>query len=393
MMQRPCDFFNENYLDALLAGMDGTRKELPKIAQASEAVAERLVAGGELFIASVRPDFVSEGIVRAGGLMLLKAYTAAVALSEKDTIIFGWSNTTPQADLGLLRSLHKTGAFVLGIGPIPVQEVADEFLSHVDVFLQSSLPLPSTVTTRFRGESYPLISLQNLVVLWTFTGEVVAALTRQGFMAAMYQSVCVPQARERNAKFHHHRFHETHAVGPIPPEQLGRTYLEKLNECLSAVREQEIAAIEAVAQVCTSVRKAGHHIYASLVSHFPVHQLSAPGDPTFMQRLEHISGETPSAAELAEKLQPGDLFFFLGYYRRPVEAYETARRAGARIVEVIAGTDTPPPRYPQPNHVIRPKWPYGDALVVVPNYDIKILPGSGIVQAAIYWAVVGLMSA
>ena len=46
MMQRPRDFFNENYLDALLAGMDGTRKELPKIAQASEAVAERLVAGG-----------------------------------------------------------------------------------------------------------------------------------------------------------------------------------------------------------------------------------------------------------------------------------------------------------------------------------------------------------
>ncbi len=83
MMQRPRDFFNENYLDALLAGMDGTRKELPTIAQASEAVAERLVAGGELFIASVRPDFVSEGIVRAGGLMLLKAYTAAAIPAAK----------------------------------------------------------------------------------------------------------------------------------------------------------------------------------------------------------------------------------------------------------------------------------------------------------------------
>ncbi|MYF93088.1 MAG: hypothetical protein F4184_13670 [Gemmatimonadetes bacterium] len=62
------------------------------------------------------------------------------------------------------------------------------------------------------------------------------------------------------------------------------------------------------------------------------------------------------------------------------------RRSGARIVEVITGDGLDGP--PQPDYVIRPKWPFGDAVTRVPRYDVEILPSSGIVQTAIYWAVV-----
>ena len=48
------------------------------------------------------------------------------------------------------------------------------------------------------------------------------------------------------------------------------------------------------------------------------------------------------------------------------------------------GSDGPP----QPDYVIRPRWPFGDAVTRVSGYDVEILPSSGIVQAAIYWAVV-----
>ena len=101
----------------------------------------------------------------------------------------------------------------------------------------------------------------------------------------------------------------------------------------------------------------------------------------------------PPVDEVAKVLKPGDLFLFIGYYRRPVEVYEAARRAGAKIVEVITGTTVPETMDPQPDYVIHPKWPYGDALVPVPNYDVKILPRSGILQAAIYWAIAGSMAA
>ena len=63
------------------------------------------------------------------------------------------------------------------------------------------------------------------------------------------------------------------------------------------------------------------------------------------------------------------------------------------MVEVIAGLGEAPRQGPAPDYMIRPWWPYGDALVAVPNYDIRILPSSGIVQASIYWAVVGSMVA
>ncbi len=110
-----------------------------------------------------------------------------------------------------------------------------------------------------------------------------------------------------------------------------------------------------------------------------------------MHKLSQVHGETPAIAELEAELAAGDLLFFLGYYNRPSEAYALARQRAVRIVEAITG----PPKGggPLPDFIIRPWWPYGDALVAVPNYDIDILPASGIAQAAIYWAVVGAMSA
>jgi hypothetical protein len=210
-------------------------------------------------------------------------------------------------------------------------------------------------------------------------------------MATMYQSVLVPGARERNAQHHRHRFHGTHGVPPLPAGQPGRAYLEGIGGFLRALREGEIPAIERVARACAEVRERGNQIHAFLISHFPVHQAGAPGDPQVMRRLEVLTGEIPSVMELEERMRPGDLFFFLGYYRRPAKAYEAVRRAGGLIVEVIAGTDTEP-EGPAPDDAICPRWPYGDSLVSIPDYDVPILPSSGIIQAALYWAVVGTMA-
>ena len=242
------------------------------------------------------------------------------------------------------------------------------------------------MTAPFGGEGYPLISLQNLVVLWTFTGEVVAALTRVGRMPAMYQSVLVAGARDRNARFVGSRFHQTHRVPAMPPGQVGGDYLDAIGAILRTLIEEETEAIDRVGAVCAQVINAGRVIHAGMISHFPVYQHGAPGDPLYMRRLGRLDGESPSVAELERELESGDLFFFLGYYRRPTQAYEVARRAGARIVEVITGDGLD--GSPQPDYVIRPKWPFGDAVTRVPGYDVEILPSSGIVQAAIYWAVV-----
>ena len=371
-------------LAALLAGIEGLRPRLPAISEVADQVAVRLAADGRLLLASARPDFTSEGFVRSGGLMLAEEWTPETVLSTSDTVILGWSGASPDQELELLRDLRASGALIVGIGPASWAG-ADSQLG-ADLFLESEIPLPEAVTAPFSGEGYPLISLQNLVVLWTFTGEIVAALTRIGRMPAMYQSVLVAGARDRNARFVGSRFHQTHQVPAIPPRQVGGDYLDAIGGILRALIEEEVGAIDRVGAVCAQVLKDGGVIHAGMISHFPVHQHGAPGDPLYMRRLARLDGESPSVAELECELESGDLFFFLGYYRRPTQAYQVAHRAGARIVEVITGDglDGSPP----PDYVIRPKWPFGDAVTRVPGYDVEILPSSGIVQTAIYWAVV-----
>ena len=316
--------------------------------------------------------------------MLAEEWTPETVLSPNDAVILGWSGAPPDQELELFGELRASGALIVGIGPASWAG-ADAQLG-ADLFLESEIALSEAVTAPFGGEGYPLVSLQNLVVLWTFTGEIVAALTRIGQMPTMYQSVLVAGARDRNARFIGSRFHQTHQVPAIPPGQVGGEYLDAIGGILRALIEEEAGAIDRVGAICAEVLNDGRVIHAGMISHFPVYQHGAPGDPLYMRRLERLDGESPLVAELERKLESGDLFFFLGYYRRPTQAYQVARRAGARIVEVITGDGLDGP--PQPHYVIRPKWPFGDSVTRVPGYDVDILPSSGIVQAAIYWAVV-----
>lgn len=377
--------FGKAYLETLMAGIETAGKATGQIVQAAESVASRLIENGDLYIASVRPDFVSEGYIRSGGLMMLKPFDALRPPAAKDVVVAGWTGTPIEQDRMLLRRLQNTGAFTVGIGP----DIGN-LSAQVNAFINSVPPLPPEIVSRF-GHDYPLISLQNLILLWTFTGELVAALTRRGQMPALYQSVLVPGARARNASLGTHRFHPAHQVEPLPPGLLGNTYLDNLKHCFHILCDQ-IPAIQQAAQACAQVLVRGNRIHAFLISHFPIHQAGAPGDPGYMTPLDVHTGETPDLKELDQKLRPGDLFFFLGYYRRPAKAYETARRRGCQIVEIITGTNEAISSDMLPDYIIRPGWPYTDALVPVPGYDIRILPASGIMQTAIFWAVAGEMA-
>ncbi len=378
--------FNTRFFTALLAGLDKSREALPHITRAAETVAARLLAGSELYIASARPDFISEGYIRSGGLMLLKEWRAELELAKPDTVLFG--TTHPNADRALVQRLQQRGAHLVGPGPSLADDC--EYANFFDEYIPATPPLPSEVLGPFAGEPYPLLSLHNLVLLWALTGELVAALTRRGAMPTMYQSVLVPGARQRNQARSGHHFEQQHSVPAIAPGQLATAYIDALSACLDSLLETQTAAIAQVTRAAVDTLDSGRNVHAFLISHFPILQAGAPGDPGFMQRLEHISAESPSDAELEAKLQSGDLLFFLGYYNRPATAYQVARRAGARIAEIITGTATA--TGPSPDYVIHPQWPFGDSLVQVPGYDIAILPSSGIVQAAIYWAVVGEMA-
>ena len=147
-----------DYLAVLLAGIEGLRPRLPVISEVADQVAGRLVADGRLLLASVRPDFTSEGFIRSGGLMLAEEWTPETALSPDDVVILGWSGAPPDQELKLLRDLRASGALIVGIGPASWAGADSQM--GADLFLESEIPLSESVTAPFGGEGYPLISLR-----------------------------------------------------------------------------------------------------------------------------------------------------------------------------------------------------------------------------------------
>ena len=99
--------FNQHFLAALMSGIQESRHYLTKMARAGEIVAERLLAGGRLFIASARPDFTSEGFVRASGLMLLEEWGPQQQPGPKDVVIMGWANADLDAEKELLQQFRE----------------------------------------------------------------------------------------------------------------------------------------------------------------------------------------------------------------------------------------------------------------------------------------------
>ena len=83
---------------------------------------------------------------------------------------------------------------------------------------------------------------------------------------------------------------------------------------------------------------------------------------------------------------PPQLVLYVGYPFAPQKLLEQAKAIGVKLVY----WDVQPaqPSEPASNILyIDPAWPLADGCVVIPGYDVPILPASGVIQAAIYWTI------
>ena len=94
-------------------------------------------------------------------------------------------------------------------------------------------------------------------------------------------------------------------------------------------------------------------------------------------------------------MKPGDIFFQLGYYCVAAANFkvdtgyvEAVRKAKCKSILALCHAPFAPLDGPQPDILIDAQWEYGDAIVLVPGYDAKILPPSGVLQTAVFWSVI-----
>ncbi len=355
-----------DYAADVQAGLRQLVLRLPETAQVAALVAPALAQGGQAYLAGDR-GFISEGWGRAGGMMTIKGLGSPDDLKANDVVLLGLLGEPSEADQRVIARAREVGAQVVLMGP----ESAERWGCHY---------LPIAARTAGHG-GLPTITPLLMAQLWTFTGELVAALTRLGKMPPMYQSILVPGGKERNAEHLKYTW-EPETPAPVAPMILGRTYLARISNYLRTFTATQRDGLAEAARLAAETRRAGRTVWFACLGHLPPEIPAQPGDPGLLEPLLSLEPE-----KLPERVKPGDLIIYLGYYEPYGPWVEQTHAAAARIVTIVAGTPQRSAYEMGADLNLSGCWPFGDTTVDIPGYDVRLLPPSGFMQAVQYFMI------
>jgi len=340
----------ENYLSGLQSTIAQTRTNLATLADSAGRAANEFVFGGNLWAGGRQADFIAEACGRAGGLMAI-APLGQRAPTNHDVILYAVPGSLGPEDLKILDEWQVKGA------------TAIKFSSPAGLYRNHC----------------PIDTMANVVGLWTWTGELVAACTRLGKMPVLYQSYGLAGGPERGRKYQGKRFHDDLTVKPIPAGVLGREYLDEIDRMLAKIGDAQMPKILRAAgwweQATSATILVTGHI-------FPRHAQ----DPRSLPLGRFAAVPAWEDKDLLDANHPPQFVLYVGYQFAPQKLIDQAKAMGVKLVYY----DVQPAQGPEPASnvlYIDPAWPLADGCVTVPGYDVPILPASGVIQAAIYWTI------
>lgn len=373
----------DQYCSHVLKVINNAHKNLPSMTKAAEQVADKLIAGGNLYVAGSDQGFDLEAITRAGGTMAMKLLPALEQVKSSDTVVISFTSQKTDADISLTASLKEKGALVIGFGS-PTHVGRDV---RVDYLFDNFSPKQDCIVKAPRREELlcPTSAVGNAVNLWAFTAELVSACTRKGKMPTMWQSVMVEGARKRNAQYQGQQFHTDMDIPPIPAGALGKQYLDRLHSALARIRKDERSTIQSASNKIADTLNKGKAAYIYIIGHMPPSEVGGFGDPKFFRVL-------PMGKQLAgmeQTVTKDDVVVGLVYTGVWPELLDFVTHTGTPTVWILAPTNDSQKAKDRGDILIDQHWVLGDAIVDVPGYDIKILPPSAVTQLTVYWSLVG----
>lgn len=355
MLLRPCAWASaapvaENYLSRLQRIVTQTDSNLATFTESGERAAREFVSEGNLWVTGRQADFISEACGRAGGLMAIAPLVSHVPTNH-DIVLYAAPGALDDSDLSLLKQWQERGVCVV------------TFCSSAGLF----------------GEHYPIDTVANVIELWTWTGEFVAACTRLGRMPVLYQSYGLPGGPERGKKYHGKRIHDDLTIQPIAAGVLGRQFLDQIGRMLAKLDNIQRPKLLQAAQWWRRAASATTLVTGHM---FPRHGQ----DPRALHPCDFVAVPAWEDKNLLATSNPPSFVLYLGYQFAPQKLVEQAQAMGVKLVYC----DVQPARPPEPaGHILylAPGWPLDDGCVMVPGYDIPILPASGVIQAAVFWTI------
>jgi len=354
------------YLNRVEKALQLGAQDLRAMTPAANQVAARITTGGNLY-ASGHPALVSEVTGRAGGLMLLqdlgnKTPTAA------DAVLFFGSPEHP-----LLPKISELGALVVSFG------LEDA---------QNALKIPV-----LGPESGISNTLGMTISAWLFTSELIAACTRLNKMPVIYETIASYDGQARTQQFKDKGifWHDSHNVPNISPTQLGEAYIKQTVAMLKRVSATHRPSLDRAAQWAREAKLAGRQTIMLSMGHLVPAEIENSEIGAFFKPGRWNAG-FKNNEPLLDPFRSGDCVVHIGYQFPPAQLLREANAARANVVylSILADRDFPSG---QRTAYIDPMWPWADACVDLPGYDIPILPASAILNATIAWELYRLASA
>ncbi|MCE5340883.1 MAG: hypothetical protein LLF92_07115 [Planctomycetaceae bacterium] len=369
----------QSYIQLLNQGIDGCRQQLPRITASAQQVALRTIAGGKLWVSGRQRDFIHEAIGRAGGLMDIRPLDVN-SLRRGDSILYAVAGDLNSLDLAALRTWNHEGIYVVAFasGSLPQdinQPAATVLMKN---FTSSGLP----VNYNGRQMLCPIDTVLNILNLWTWTGEFTFASLREGKMPIFYQSYGLEGARLRAEKYIGKTFHEDFKIPPVMPGVLGKAYMDAIQAALNRIVINDSNALDRTVVAWHAAEP--NASTAWVIGHmFPEHfqDVRAPQPIPFKSSLHEI----PGVHQEFPIYGPEQFILYLGYQYAPKLLLEQITERGFTLAYLSVQSA----QSPATSNIIfiDPCWSLADACVDVPNYDIAILPPSGVLNAAIYWSL------
>jgi hypothetical protein len=350
----------------------------------AEAIADRLIAGGSLYVAG-DPAFCDEWNFRAGGLAGTKIYCGQ-RMEANDVLIIGLLSAEDKGSryfsdgpvVGGYGNLTQALAVHIGSQQWPQVSRLSEMVPKARwksgfYFLDTQAP---------EGNSWDAVALgqmSSLAVAWALDAEIIAAVSRKGMTAAVLGSIFEPGASEYDEKIKGKSILDEPKLQPIAAGKLSREYLTICRRQVAAFLESgQAQQLRAAAARVADCQKRKGVIWAVTEGHVHARGAIVPGELTRLV----VAG--PSWMwEPPQGLKAGDLLLFIGYLKFPTEAVDKSLKAGADAAVVVVDDG------PNDEHVttVRSSWEKWDGVVSVPGYPFKAVPSSAILTTLHWYSI------
>lgn len=344
----------------------------------ADEAAAKLIAGGNVYVASTQKSFSQEVLGRAGGLMLVKSLNAKTQLTSLDTVLAAMDSGSDPAELdAVMQQAKAAGAKVLLFAGPSRGKVS----SGSGVQVLPNRTFDNLTYSQSAGEE----SVSNVIGVWTWMAELVACSVRRGHMPTAFTSNFMPNGKDRNAPFRKSTFHTVTDVTPASVRGLSTKYLDALSVALSSMDQTQSASFTRGAKMIKDATANGHHVDVEYLGHMFPTEIQGPGRPDWNVAPKYRIDDT-----MPEGLGKGDVVLFLQYQVFPYNFTSELQAIG--VQSIITSAQKPLDHWATDKDIdyINPFWAVQDAAVDVPGYDIDILPTSGVLQSTVYWQLVGL---